>query len=393
MHLERIQYPTKSFSHYWQQPHWKSELSKLGHLPEKDEILAFSKYYLQSDDLGKSVIKELLSAFSHGELFGFINQAIDKPELAMEYPYTSQLLKKCLNFPEWVDVDKLEDGASFARKSGVLGLLVLRNFSLMGGYESAAVNKPLVFTSELKKVAGKRISETTEFWVNVIEENLFKSGTKGAGVILKVRLVHAMARYYVLKNPEWNSNAWGLPINAADLMATNLGFSLLFMKGLEKLGFELSEKEEEGFFHLWRFIGHYQGIPSELLPLNRKEAVRLLYIWTMTQPEGDADSIALAKSLLNIPKEPQFSGTKFQKWLIYEANLSFNQFFLSRNSCRNLGLPKSRLPFFPYISKMIVKILAFRYRNNRAEWVKKAREIQMEIKEKAMKDYGSLGKR
>jgi hypothetical protein len=210
---------------------------------------------------------------------------------------------------------------------------------------------------------------------------------------LKVRLVHAMARYYVLKNPEWNSNAWGLPINAADLMATNLGFSLLFMKGLEKLGFELSEKEEEGFFHLWRFIGHYQGIPSELLPLNRKEAVRLLYIWTMTQPEGDADSIALAKSLLNIPKEPQFSGTKLQKWLIYEANLSFNQFFLSRNSCRNLGLPKSRLPFFPYISKMMVKILAFRYRNNRAEWVKKAREIQMEIKEKAMKDYGSLGKR
>ncbi|MFC3812182.1 hypothetical protein [Lacihabitans lacunae] len=42
---------------------------------------------------------------------------------------------------------------------------------------------------------------------------------------------------------------------------------------------------------------------------------------------------------------------------------------------------------------MMVKILAFRYRNNRAEWVKKAREIQMEIKEKAMKDYGSLGKR
>lgn len=163
MHLERIQYPTKSFSYYWQQPHWKNELSKLGHLPEKDEILAFSKYYLQSDDLGESVIKELLPDFSHGELFEFINQALDKPELAKEYPYTSQLLKECLNFPEWVDVEKLEDGAAFARRSGVLGLLVLRNFSLMGGYESSAVNKPLVFTSELKKLQVKEFQKLPSF--------------------------------------------------------------------------------------------------------------------------------------------------------------------------------------------------------------------------------------
>jgi hypothetical protein len=393
MILERIQYPSKSFNHYWQQPHWKRELSKLRRLPEKDEILAFSKYYLQSEDLGAFVIEELLPDFPHGELFSFISLALEKPELAIKYPYTSQLLNECLSFPEWVDTDLLEEGAAFARRSGVLGLLVLRNFSLMGGYESSAVNKPLVFTSELKKVAGKRISETTEFWVNVIEENLFKSGTKGIGLILRVRLVHALARYYILKNPAWNSQAWGLPINAADMMATNLGFSLLFMTGLERLNYKLSPKEEEGFFHLWRFIGHYQGIPSELLPHNRQEAVRLLYIWTMTQPEGDQDAIALAQSLLNIPKEPQFSGTKFQKWIIYEANLSFNQFFLSRNSCRNLGLPKSRLPFFPYISKWMVKILAFKYRNNRNDWVKKAREIQLEIKEKAMEDYGTFDRK
>jgi hypothetical protein len=392
MQLHRLQYPSASFSHYWQQPQWAKELKNLDTIPDSSEILAFSKNYLETDTLANAAITELLAHMKHAQLFDFVQKALDNPSLAEPYPYCKQLLAEVLNKPNWLNYKSLEQGASFARRSGLFGLLVLRNFSLMGGYESAAVNKPLVFTTELNRVAGKRISETTEFWVNIIEENIFENTNKGIAIALKVRLVHAMARYYILKNPNWNTQLWGLPINTADMLATNLGFSLLFMKGLEKLGFVLSPTEEAGLLHLWRYLGYLQGIPTALLPNTRPEAVRLLYNWTMTQPNGDADSVALAQSLLQIPREPQFTGTKLQKWLIYEVNLSFNEFFLSKTSCRNLGLPKSKIPFFPLLMKCFVKILAIFYKNNPAAWVAKARSIQLEVKQKAMSDYGILAR-
>ncbi len=41
----------------------------------------------------------------------------------------------------------------------------------MGGYESSAINKPLIYTQALKKGAAKRMAETVEFWVHVTGED------------------------------------------------------------------------------------------------------------------------------------------------------------------------------------------------------------------------------
>lgn len=57
------------------------------------------------------------------------------------------------------------------------------------------------------------------------------------------------------------------------MIATYTGFSLVFMHGLKKLAIIISDEEEKGVFHLWKYIGHLLGIPYQFLPENKKEAV------------------------------------------------------------------------------------------------------------------------
>ena len=78
------------------------------------------------------------------------------------------------------------------------------------------------------------------------------------------------------------------------MSATSNGFSLILPHGLKKLGIALTEEEELGVFHLWKYISYLMGIPVEHLPNNKKEAAENLYLWTSIQPTSDEDSIYLA---------------------------------------------------------------------------------------------------
>lgn len=135
------------------------------------------------------------------------------------------------NAPKWLDWNKIDRGSDFCRRSSEFGLLVLRNFCLMGGYESSAINKPLVFTGALHKGATKRLEDTTAFWLNVTEDNALFRKNKGFKEILKVRLLHAYTRIMILNESEWDSSLWGIPLNSWDMLATNLGFSIVFLEG------------------------------------------------------------------------------------------------------------------------------------------------------------------
>jgi hypothetical protein len=92
----------------------------------------------------------------------------------------------------------------------------------------------------------------------------FDFGGKGFASILKVRLIHAAARYYVQKDGKWDM-AWGMPVNQEDMAGTNLAFSLIVIRGLRKLGYVVEPEEQEGFLHLWNVIGSLLGITAELL--------------------------------------------------------------------------------------------------------------------------------
>ena len=230
----RFYYPSPGFAIYWKSGNGKKLAEKLnGPFPEKAEIEQFVPWLFETDQLADHVIRDVYQVHGFRQADQWINDLLNGEQVADIPVSLQQIISETTSKPSWLDEELLEKGAALCRRSGSLGLMVLRNYCLMGGYESSAINKPLVFTGALKKGAAKRLTETTEFWVKIVGENAITSPQNGLKECLKIRLMHAYARVSILEEGKWQEADWGAPLNQWDMLATNLGFSIIAQTGNE----------------------------------------------------------------------------------------------------------------------------------------------------------------
>lgn len=182
--------------------------------------------------------------------------------------------------PEWLDEELIEAGCQLSERSGLNGLLILRNFALLGGYNFANLTKPLVATGSLEKGAVHRLYNTLNFWVEVSRTSENAQGMR-VNACIRTRLIHSAYRLMIDKSKSnWNGERYGIPINYADMVATNIAFTVYFLYGLNQLNFKYSEKEALGIFHLWKYVTYLLGVPVEIIPNNTFEALDFFHFWT-----------------------------------------------------------------------------------------------------------------
>jgi hypothetical protein len=90
--------------------------------------------------------------------------------------------------------------------------------------------------------------------------------------IRKVRLLHAAIRMLVRDRDADFSDE--VPINQEDLLGTLLGFSIVVLKAVQRLGIRADRADAEDFYHLWRGVGAMLGIDEALLPMDFAAASR-----------------------------------------------------------------------------------------------------------------------
>ena len=356
---QRVTYPSPGFAHYWSQPVGAKMLQRLGIVPVQSEVEAYGQLLMDADELADEVMKEVYEKLGYQQASAMIEDALDNGIGGVnDAPVClQQLFAEVETIPAWLNTELLDAGSSFCRRTGSLGLTVLRNYCLMGGYESSAINKPLIYTGALKKGAAKRMAETIEFWVQVTGAGALQKGAVGYRSAIKLRLMHAYARVAVQRVPGWSNEQWGIPLNHADMVATNLGFSLVFMEGLKRLGYRPTAQEKSGVLHLWKYIGYLIGIPVEYLPDTEPQAIESLYKWTIAQPPADEDTRALAHALMDEPLKASFPVYRWQKKLLIKLHLGYNYYFLDDRACQTMGLPETRLRYWPYIVKAMIGFL------------------------------------
>lgn len=307
------------------------------------------------DRLGDAAAKEIFTGRTFPEAYSYIRY-LSEIKIVNEDELTDNLKKMLLTMqeiPEWLDESLITAGSALSMRSGINGLISLRDYSLMGGYDYAYLNKPLVFTGALKKGASKRITDTLDFWVHVTRKNALQINNEGYRYIVRTRMIHSFSRLMIQeKYNNWNKEAWGEPINCGDMVATGIGFSLVFLHGLHKLGLTISEKEELGVFHLWKYIGHLLGIPHDYLPNNKKEATEMFYTWTATQASADADSVMLAQALENESLASNIFKKSYQKNFLKYLHTSYVWFLNDKETCERLHTTKVKMPYlFPQSRK------------------------------------------
>lgn len=253
--------------------------------------------------------------------------------------------------PNWLDEAVMERGGEFCRMTGAATGWVLRDGALMGGYQSPDFNRVLVMTGALEKGSARRLAETTHWWLSVTEPGGMGRFGEGFKTTLRVRLIHGMVRRHVAKRPDWDVVADGVPINQLDMAATQLAFSIVYLKGMRTMGFPVGGEDGRGVLHLMRYVGWLMGVEMELQPADEKAATRLLYhtLLSVVAP-SDTSGRTLALALAD---EPLTRHYKVLPWLRRrwerEKNLSINLFFIGRAGMDNLGLPRRYLPWFPVL--------------------------------------------
>lgn len=319
-------------------------------LPSKERIETFREYLMQGDALADQAVQDLfLSDRKHVQSFRAMNKVLEHGlEEDDDVPESfRQLIKEVYTEPNWLNRKQLENGAAVCRRLGEHAMAVLGDLALLGGYANADISKPLVFTGALKgNNTFDRLSETSQFWYDVTRENGLDIGAKGFTSAIRVRMMHAIVRQRLLQHPKWDSSTWGFPINKADSLATNVGFSMAMIYGCKRLGFYLPDKDIEAVLHLWRYIGYLMGDDVDWLPTTAAEGLQcLLLIHLSNENKPDEESKILAKDYLNSFKPTTFTLENWQEATQHYFNLmrhkAYAEFLIPPDIYPKLELPSS----------------------------------------------------
>jgi hypothetical protein len=160
-----------------------------------------------------------------------------------------------------------------------------------------------------------------------------------------------MIRRSLIGRADWDAAKWGTPINQVDMVATYLGFSVVMLGGLRKLGIPVTPAESRAVMHLWAYACWLMGIDERWLVHSETEGVVLLYHTFMTQTPADWTSQEMAKALAKEPLQRKFASfPELRRRLAWIEHLSNSHFFLGSEKMSRLGLPTRVGPWFPLAS-------------------------------------------
>lgn len=298
---------------------------------------------------GPAALRSLMQWLGDTESFSLTDQPAAVADFWRQYAH----------LPDWADGARMTRGmAFFKRHAGPIGL-ILGCYSLPYCYLGADGAQVLWLTERIKNDTARRLQETGEwvFAVNTARNWLSRDGAVPEAIsrTLKVRLLHAGARWFAGHSSRWNAD-WGTPVNQEDMAGTNLAFSYVVLLGLRRAGVAVTEQEESDYLHHINVVGWLNGVDSQLLPQNMREAYRLGQAIGKRQFRRSEAGEGLTRSLLNAIAETG-SKTSGRPDMIRNLAAGEMRFFLGDRNADLLGIPDapiekrlagviSRLPIF-----------------------------------------------
>jgi ER-bound oxygenase mpaB/B'/Rubber oxygenase, catalytic domain len=317
--------------------------------------IELSKYRTIGDEKADKIIAKLIET----EGPQFLRQLMPFLSDYQQNNYSNQpkIIQDFLNqnstFPAIFDSKKIIRATEFYRENQQNIGLVLGLYALPYCYLGADGAKVLHLSERIQNDTYKRLLETGGFlkalmtYDNWQNKNIF-------AICLKIRLLHATIRYFTLNSNRWDL-AWGFPINQEDMLGTNLAFSLIVLKGLEKLGYKNNETYENAYLNCWNVIGNLLGVLPEILPQNYAQAVKTDKLIATRQFRQSNEGQALTVSLIKVIRT--FAPNELTANLLQEQS----RFLLGEKYAEMLGiketnLPKSLLKIYNTTSVLMAKI-------------------------------------
>jgi hypothetical protein len=250
--------------------------------------------------------------------------------------------------PAWVDDELLARGAAAARRIGPDGFDVLAYGSLLGGYRTGGPLQPLVRSGRL--TGGEtltRVGETGQWWLAVTTPGGMDRGGEGWRLSLHVRVMHAFVNYQLERDPGWDWEFRGVPINQYDQAATLGTFSTTYLLQARTLGIRVSRPDAAAIMHLFSYAGWLMGVDERWLPRTERAGRRVLgnIVATLSGPEPESRELGAALVRMH-DQAPGIS--RWRRAYERERALSIASWLNLGLGMRDVGQPV-RPPWYPLL--------------------------------------------
>jgi hypothetical protein len=214
-------------------------------------------------------------------------------------------LRDTLPLPDWADMAKIDRGQRLFEQWGVHISCCLFCASLPSSYAAAKGVRVLDMTARLDTDAHRRVLETGQFLVDVLNVGGLADNGIGRRTIQKVRLMHAAVRHLIrARNTDqpghWDFEEFGEPINQEDLAGTMLAFSNVVAEPMSRLGVSLAPEDVEAYLHLWNVVSHLLGLDDDLLVRDADDAAALVDAIERRQFRRSPEGERMTKALLEL---------------------------------------------------------------------------------------------
>jgi hypothetical protein len=218
------------------------------------------------------------------------------PEVARDY------LARTAAPPAWVDWGEMEKARLFFIDNNVHISTALSFASMPACYVVPHVAKLLSATHSLKYPA-KRMAETGQFTVHLMQPDAFEAGSRFIPAAQKVRLLHAAIRHHLRREDRWDTAALGVPICQEDMIGGQMFFSLLVLDSLHRLGVHMSQEGAEAYYYAWRVVGAMLGVDQDAVPKTLEEARRFLDLYMIRHMGPSEEGAHLTRQLIDLYEE------------------------------------------------------------------------------------------
>ncbi|CAA0079565.1 Uncharacterised protein [Halioglobus japonicus] len=236
--------------------------------------------------------------------------------------------------PDWVDMTMVEKGARQER----IPLATISPFVIRGAFIATFMNKytalPMTMTGTLSDdKSAKRVFETASFFTATAMPGALSRFGSGFKAAAKVRLMHSMVRYNIMRTGKWDVATYGIPIPQVDQMPAGLiGIFLLSFKLLAKGRTTFTPAERERV-EMARYRCFLLGLPQDLLGETPEEIVDLMMARTVSlKDEFDEETCGvLIRGTMDAElfSDPSLRG-RLHRWMEH----GFSRYFLIQNFCQ-----------------------------------------------------------
>ncbi|MFF8275978.1 oxygenase MpaB family protein [Streptomyces lateritius] len=218
------------------------------------------------------------------------------PDVAREYLHATSAP------PAWVDWEEMEKARLFFVDNNVHISTALSFAAMPACYLVPGVARLLSATHGLS-YPSKRMAETGQFTVYLMQPDAFEAGSRFLPAAQKVRLLHASIRHHLERENSWDTAALGTPICQEDMIGGQMFFSLLVLDSLDRLGVHMSTEGAEAYFYAWRVVGAMLGVDQDAVPKDLEAARRFLDLYMLRHMGPSAEGAHLTRQLIDLYEE------------------------------------------------------------------------------------------